>query len=219
MRPSPSPAVLGALTLSEEKSLCTLALCQTFALLTQGTSVCSARENREMLEQHNQAALPASFTAPQSLCQSTGISMCFLRAGIGSCSHAARWALPEKQEGLPDPGDSGAIQRWWVNRDSGLTFPPGEHSPWGCCGGMEHHGMAQHGMAAGHPSSSETGRPQLPTTLGSAGTGGSVGHSCCIPASITPLLPSQEKGSANTGEKATEDIGMNCRLAACFSFH
>lgn len=46
--------------------LCTL--CQTPALLTQGTSVSCARENREMLEQHNQAALPASLSSASAEC-------------------------------------------------------------------------------------------------------------------------------------------------------
>lgn len=49
------------------------------------------------------------------------------------------------------------------------------------------HGMA---MASADPSSSKMGK--LPPALGSAGTEGSVGHSCCMPGSISPLRPSQK---------------------------
>lgn len=64
----------------------------------------------------------------------------------------------------------------------------------------------------------QMGKPQVSAALGSAGTGGCVGHSCCMPASINPLPPSQEKGTGNTGEKATEDIHKNCRLAGLLQF-
>lgn len=143
--------------------------------------------------------------------QSTGISLPSQRWHLGNVAMLQGGSSQRNRRGSQAQVPQELFREWWVNRDS----------VWHCqLGDLPLRASEEHGMAW-HPCTSERlqmGKPQDTTALGSAGTEGTVGHSCCMPGSTTPLPPGQEKGTGNTGENANEDIDKNCRLAGLLQF-